>query len=51
MVHETKLDLLLKKMEENERKRAEAEERTRADLAELKKVVEARLPLVEKRVE
>jgi hypothetical protein len=48
MVQEGKLDLLLKTLEENERKRAEAEERARADLQDLKVTVEAWLPQVEK---
>uniref|UniRef100_A0A0D3FIA1 Uncharacterized protein n=1 Tax=Oryza barthii TaxID=65489 RepID=A0A0D3FIA1_9ORYZ len=51
MVQESKLDLLLKTIEENEKKRVEAEESTRGDLAELKKMVEQRLPKVEKKVE
>uniref|UniRef100_A0A0D3H1Y9 Uncharacterized protein n=1 Tax=Oryza barthii TaxID=65489 RepID=A0A0D3H1Y9_9ORYZ len=38
-------------VEENEKKRVEAEARTRADLAELKRVVEAGLPQVERRVD
>ncbi|XP_052157715.1 uncharacterized protein LOC127775508 [Oryza glaberrima] len=51
MSQESKLDLLLKVVEENERKRVAVEERTRADFADLKKMVEARLPVVEKKVE
>jgi hypothetical protein len=51
MSQESKLDLLLKVVEENERKRVAAKERTRADFADLKKMVEARLPVVEKKVE
>lgn len=50
MAQEGKLDLLLKTMEENEKKRAEAEERSRLDLKDLKAAVEARLPQVEKQV-
>lgn len=48
---EAKFDLLLKMIAENEKKRVEAEDRTRADLKELKGAVEGRLPQVEKRVE
>jgi hypothetical protein len=51
MAQEGKLDLLLKVVEENENKRVEAEARTRANLAELKRVVEARLHQVERRVD
>lgn len=51
MAQEGKLDLPLKVVEENEKKRVEAEARTRADLAELNRVVEARLPQVERRVD
>lgn len=48
---ESKLDLLLKTMAENEKKRVAAEERNRADLLDLKAAVDGRLPQVEKRVE
>lgn len=48
---ESKLDLLLKTMAENEKKRVSAEERNRADLLDLKAAVDGRLPQVEKRVE
>lgn len=51
MAPDEKLDLLLRKMEENEKKRVAAEERSRADLAQLKSAMEARLPQVEKRVD
>lgn len=50
MVQEGKLDLLLKTLEDNKKKRMEAEERNRMDMKELKAVVEARLPQVEKQV-
>uniref|UniRef100_A0A0D9YSA5 Uncharacterized protein n=1 Tax=Oryza glumipatula TaxID=40148 RepID=A0A0D9YSA5_9ORYZ len=50
MAQEGKLDLLLKTLEENERKRAEAEDRNRADLKELRAAMEAKLPHVEKQV-
>lgn len=58
MASESKLDLLLRTMEENERKREvaekkreEAKERARKDFSDLKKVFEVRIPLVEKKVE
>uniref|UniRef100_A0A0D3GPR3 Uncharacterized protein n=1 Tax=Oryza barthii TaxID=65489 RepID=A0A0D3GPR3_9ORYZ len=58
MASESKLDLLLRTMEENERKREvaekkreEAKERARKDFLDLKKVFEVRIPLVEKKVE
>lgn len=46
-----KLDVLLKLVEGNEKKRVEADERTRAEYQELKKTVESRIPVVEKKVE
>lgn len=48
---EAKFDLLLKTIAENERKREEAEVRTRAEYLDLKKTVESRIPAVEKRVD
>lgn len=51
MAQDGKLDLLLKTIEENEKRRVEAEERSRADLMELKKNLEVRIPLVEKKVD
>lgn len=51
MAQDGKLDLLLKTMAENEKKREEAEARTRADFAELKLSLDVRLPAVEKKVE
>ncbi|XP_066168591.1 uncharacterized protein [Oryza sativa Japonica Group] len=51
MAQDSKLDLLLKSMAENEKKREEAEARMRADFAELKKSLEIRLPAVEKKVD
>uniref|UniRef100_A0A0E0LVN7 Uncharacterized protein n=1 Tax=Oryza punctata TaxID=4537 RepID=A0A0E0LVN7_ORYPU len=48
---EGKFDLLLKTIAENEKKRMAAEDRTRADLLDLKSAVEGRLPVVEKKVE
>nr|ABA99807.1 retrotransposon protein, putative, unclassified [Oryza sativa Japonica Group] len=51
MAHEGKLDLPLRTMEENERKREESEERSINDFANLKKVIEVRIPQVEKKVE
>ncbi|XP_015698587.1 uncharacterized protein LOC102708299 [Oryza brachyantha] len=51
MAQESKLDLLLKTIEENEKKRVEAEERNRADLVSLKLAMEIRVPEVEKKVE
>lgn len=51
MAQDGKLDLLLKMMAENEKKREEAEARTRADFAELKLSLDVRLPAVEKKVE
>lgn len=50
MAQEGKLDLLLKTLEENEKRRVEAEDRARVDLADLKKAIEARLLQVEKKV-
>lgn len=50
MAQEGKLDLLLKTLEENEKKREQAETRARADLADFKKAMEARLPQVEQKV-
>lgn len=47
----SKLDLLLKMVEENEKKRVVADERTRAEYLELKKMVESRIPAVERKVE
>uniref|UniRef100_A0A0E0GY32 Uncharacterized protein n=1 Tax=Oryza nivara TaxID=4536 RepID=A0A0E0GY32_ORYNI len=51
MAQDGKLDLLLKTMAENEKKREEAEARTRAVFAELKLSLDVRLPAVEKKVE
>ncbi|XP_066160673.1 uncharacterized protein [Oryza sativa Japonica Group] len=51
MAQEGKLDLLLRTMEENEKKREEVDGRTRTDFADLKKSLEVRLPAVEKKVE
>lgn len=51
MSQESKLDVLLRTIEENEKKRMEAEARTREDLADLKKMVEIRLPKMEEKVE
>lgn len=51
MAQDNKLDLLLKTIAENEKKRVEAEERVRGDFAELRKTIETRLPVVEKKVE
>lgn len=51
MAQEGKLDLLLKTLEEHEKRRLEAEERGRTDLLELKGAVEARLPKDEKRIQ
>lgn len=48
---EAKFDLLLKTIAENERKREEAEVRSRAEYLDLKKTVESRIPAVEKRVD
>lgn len=48
---DAKFDLLFKTIAENERKREEAEVRTRAEYLDLKKSVESRIPAVEKRVE
>lgn len=45
------MDLILKTVAENEKKRVEAEEKTRSEFAELRKVIESRLPVVEKKVE
>lgn len=46
-----KLDLLLQLVEGNEKKRVEADERTRAEYLDLKRTVEARIPVVEKKVD
>lgn len=51
MSQESKLDVLLRTIEENEKKRMEAEARTRDDLADLKKMVEICLPKMEEKVE
>lgn len=40
--------MLLKTMEEYENRRVEAEERAHVDLVDIKKVLEVRLPVVEK---
>nr|AAG46155.1 putative polyprotein [Oryza sativa Japonica Group] len=48
---DAKFDLLFKTIADNEKKRMEAEERTRADYLELKKTVEGRIPAMEKKVE
>lgn len=48
---DAKIDMLLKLVEGNEKKRVEADERTRAEYQELKKTVESRIPVVEKKVE
>lgn len=45
------MDLILKTVAENEKKRVEAEEKTRSEFAELRKVIESRLPVVGKKVE
>uniref|UniRef100_A0A0E0BDI4 Uncharacterized protein n=1 Tax=Oryza glumipatula TaxID=40148 RepID=A0A0E0BDI4_9ORYZ len=50
MAQEGMLDLLLKTLEDIEKRRTEAKERNRADLNEFMAAVEARLPQVEKRV-
>uniref|UniRef100_A0A0E0KGP0 Uncharacterized protein n=1 Tax=Oryza punctata TaxID=4537 RepID=A0A0E0KGP0_ORYPU len=50
MAQEGKLDLLLKTVEENKKRRVEAKERARVDFVGLKVVVEGRLPQVEKKV-
>lgn len=51
MAQEGKLDLLLKTLEDSEKKRAEVDEQVRADMAELLVAVEARIPQVEKRMD
>lgn len=48
---EAKFDLLLKTISDNEKKRVEGEERTRAEYLELRKTVESRIPAVEKKAE
>lgn len=47
-MQEGKVALLLKTMEEYENRRVEAEERAHVDLVDIKKVLEVRLPVVEK---
>uniref|UniRef100_J3KY79 Reverse transcriptase domain-containing protein n=1 Tax=Oryza brachyantha TaxID=4533 RepID=J3KY79_ORYBR len=46
-----KLDLLLKKMDKSEHKREAMEQRSHADFQALKKALETRVPLVEKKVD
>lgn len=50
MGQDGKLDLLLNMLEDFEKKREEAETRSREDMADLKVAVKARLPQVEKKV-
>ena len=48
---DAKIDMLLKLVEGNEKKRVEADERTRAEYQDLKRTVESRIPVVEKKVD